>query len=71
VPYAQSVELTDKLTKVGVPVTLQKLPGAGHGGVQFALPGVMKLGMVFFDKHLQGIDAKIEALPESEVSVKK
>lgn len=71
VPYAQSVELADKLTKVGVPVTLQKLPGAGHGGAQFALPGVIKLGIAFLDKHLQGLDAKIEALPESEVTVKK
>lgn len=70
VPYAQSVELNDLLTKAGVQVTLQRLPGAGHGGPAFALPAVIQLTTSFFDKHLKGIDAKIEALPESEVTVK-
>lgn len=70
VPYAQSVELTDLLKKAGVEVTLQKLPGAGHGGASFALPSVAKLTVSFFDKHLKGVEAKIEALPESEVTVK-
>jgi acetyl esterase/lipase len=70
VPYAQSVELTDLLTKSGVEVTLQKLPGAGHGGASFALPAVAKLTVSFFDKHLKGLEAKIEALPDSEVTVK-
>lgn len=70
VPYAQSVELTDLLTKASVEVTLQKLPGAGHGGASFALPAVAKLTVAFFDKHLKGVEAKIEPLPESEVTVK-
>lgn len=70
VPYAQSVELADLLTKAGVEVTLQKLPGAGHGGPQFGLPGLVKLTHDFFDKHLKGIDAKIEALPDSQVVLK-
>lgn len=70
VPYAQSVELQELLTKAGVESTLQKLPGAGHGGAAFALPSLAKLTMNFFDKHLKGVDAKIEALPESEVTVK-
>lgn len=70
VPYAQSVELNDLLAKAGVEVTLQRLPGAGHGGPAFALPAVARLAVSFFDKHLKGIDAKIEPLPESEVTVK-
>lgn len=70
VPYAQSVELRDLLAKAGVEVTLQRLPGAGHGGPAFALPGIVKLTNAFFDKHLKGIDAAIEALPASEVTVK-
>jgi dipeptidyl aminopeptidase/acylaminoacyl peptidase len=70
VPYAQSVELADLLGKAGVEVTLQRLPGAGHGGPAFTLPAVTRLMISFFDKHLKGIDAKIEPLPESEVTVK-
>lgn len=69
VPYAQSVELKEALTKAGVEVTLQKLPGAGHGGPSFALPAIARLTNTFFDKHLQGIDAKIEPVPDSEVTV--
>jgi acetyl esterase/lipase len=69
VPYAQSVELTDLLTKQGVEVTLQRLPGAGHGGPSFQLPVIAQLTNSFFDKHLKGIDAKIEPLPESKVTV--
>ena len=69
VPYAQSVELQAALTKAGVEATLQKLPGAGHGGPAFNLPALANLTNRFFDKHLKGTDAKIEALPESEVTV--
>ncbi|MBS0210286.1 MAG: alpha/beta hydrolase [Planctomycetes bacterium] len=69
VPYAQSVELSELLAKAGVEVTLQKLPGAGHGGPAFLLPAVGKLVNSFFDKHLKGVDAQIEPLPESEVTV--
>jgi acetyl esterase/lipase len=70
VPYAQSVELTDLLTKAGVDVTLQRLPGAGHGGPSFALPAIIELTNAFFDKHLKGIDLKIAPLPESAVTIK-
>jgi acetyl esterase/lipase len=70
VPYAQSVELADLLNKAGVEVTLQRLPGAGHGGPAFGLPAVARLATAFFDKHLKGIDTKIEPLPDSEVTVK-
>jgi acetyl esterase/lipase len=70
VPYAQSIELKELLVKSGVEVTLQNLPGAGHGGPAFNLPAVAKLTNAFFDKHLKGVDAKIEALPDSEVTIK-
>jgi acetyl esterase/lipase len=70
VPYAQSVELADLLKKAGVLVTLQRLPGAGHGGEAFGLPAVGKLTNDFFDKHLKGVDAKIEPLPDEAVTVK-
>lgn len=70
VPYAQSVELRDLLATAGVEVTLQRLPGAGHGGPAFGLPALAQLASAFFDKHLKGVDAKIEPLPESEVTVK-
>jgi acetyl esterase/lipase len=69
VPYAQSVELNDLLAKAGVEVTLQRLPGAGHGGPAFQLPAVAKLTDSFFDKHLKGVAGKIEPLPESKVTV--
>ena len=69
VPYAQSVELNDLLVKQGVETTLQRLPGAGHGGPSFQLPAVIQLANSFFDKHLKGIDAKIEAIPDSKVTV--
>jgi len=70
VPFAQSEELTDLLKKAGVEVTLQRMPGSGHGGAAFSLPAVSKLENAFFDKHLKGVDAKIEALPDSEVTAK-
>lgn len=70
VPYAQSVELRERLEEAGVPVTLQRLPGAGHGGPAFGLPAVGRLAATFFDKHLKGLDVKIEPLPDSEVTVK-
>jgi len=70
VPYAQSVELKELLDKAGVPVTLQRLPGAGHGGPAFVLPPVIKLIETFFDKNLKGVDAKIEPLPDEAVTIK-
>jgi acetyl esterase/lipase len=70
VPYAQSVEFAERLARAGVEVTLQRLPGAGHGGPAFALPAVTGLVDRFFDKHLKGVDAKIEALPPDQVTVK-
>ena len=70
VPFAQSVELADLLGKAGVPVTLQRMPGSGHGGPAFSLPAVGRLTEAFFDKHLKGADVKVEALPDEQVIVK-
>lgn len=70
VPYAQSEELAEQLKKAGVEVTLQRLPGAGHGGPQFNLPAVRELTQKFFDKHLKGVDAKIEPLLPNAVTLK-
>jgi acetyl esterase/lipase len=70
VPYAQSVELADALTKAGVQVTLQRVPGAGHGGPAFGLPALARLAEAFFDRYLKGVDGKIEALPDEQVTVK-
>ena len=69
VPYAQSVELEARLKEKGVPVVLQKLPGAGHGGPAFNLPAIRRLTDDFFDKHLQGRDIQVTALPEESVTV--
>lgn len=69
VPYAQSVELKGLLEQAGVEVTLQRLPGAGHGGPAFNLPAIAKLTDAFFDKHLKGVDAEIRALPADQVTV--
>jgi acetyl esterase/lipase len=70
VPFAQSVELADLLTKAGVKVTLQRLPGANHGGPAFELPAVRRLTEAFFDKYLKGVEATIEALPDDQVTIK-
>jgi acetyl esterase/lipase len=70
VPFAQSVELKEKLAAAGVEVILQKLPGAGHGGAQFAHPQILELTFNFFEKHLKGADVKVEPIPESVLAAK-
>lgn len=65
VPYAQSVQLEAALKTQGVPVWLQTLPGAGHGGPLFSKPAVLQLTQNFFDKHLKGADLPIEIVPEA------
>jgi acetyl esterase/lipase len=66
VPYAQSVELADRLEKAGVAVTLQRIPGAGHGGPAFSTPKLGALTEAFFDKHLQGRDVEIHPIAASD-----
>lgn len=68
VPYAQSTEFADALKRAGVDVVLQPVPGAGHGGPQFASTAANRLYKSFFDRHLKGADVKVEPLPASELA---
>jgi acetyl esterase/lipase len=68
VPYAQSEELAEALRNAGVDITLQKFPGAGHGGPAFHLPAARKLMRAFFDKNLKGLDVKVEVQPDEAVT---
>ena len=52
VPPGQSEELAAALKKAGVEVTLQIVPGNGHGGPGFGSPKNRKLIEDFFAKHL-------------------
>lgn len=65
VPYAQSVQLEAALKAQGVPVWLQTLPGANHGGPMFGKPAMLQLTQNFFDKHLKGADVPIDLVPEA------
>jgi acetyl esterase/lipase len=58
VPLRQSEELADALKKAGVPVTLVKLEGAGHGGKEFQTEESRKQIAEFFDRYLKGGDKK-------------
>lgn len=69
VPYAQSVEFEAALKQQGVTVLLQRLPGSGHGGPMFNKPAVNELIRAFFNKHLKGMDVKVELVPEAAVTV--
>ena len=69
VPFAQSVELAGDLKTAGVEVILQRFPDAGHGGAVFHKPAVHELIRRFFDRHLKGVDVKVEPLPDSSVTV--
>lgn len=69
VPYAQSVQLEAALKAQNIPVWLQTLPGAGHGGPAFGKPAVIQLMQAFFDKHLKGADVEIKLVPEAELAV--
>ena len=68
VPIAQSEEMAAALKKLGVDVTLQKFPGANHGGPAFSLPAARKLEQAFIDKHLKGLPTKVELLPDEAVT---
>jgi endo-1,4-beta-xylanase len=53
VPLAQSAILAKALVDAGVEVTMQTIPGAGHGGPQFHSPASRRLVEEFFSRHLQ------------------
>ncbi len=69
VPYAQSVQFAEALKAKGVPVWLQTLPGAGHGGPGFGKPALQQLTQNFFDKFLKGAPLEITLVPEAELAV--
>ncbi len=69
VPLAQSEQLAEVLREKGIPVWLQRFPGAGHGGPAFSRPPIMKLVQDFFAKFLKGTDVEIRLVPEEEVAV--
>jgi len=50
---SQSQLLEAALRKAGVPVELVMLPGAGHGGPQFAAPDVRAKIVSFLDNNLK------------------
>ncbi len=54
VPYHQSVLLHDALEEAGVPVTLYRVEGGGHGW--FRDPKVPELTKTFLEKHLKSIN---------------
>ncbi len=68
VPYAQSVQFAEGLKAKGVPVWLQTLPGAGHGGPAFGKAPVIELMQNFFDKFLKGSPVEITLVPEAELA---
>lgn len=64
VPYHQSVELDDQLTKAGVPSLFITVEGGGHGG--FRSEELNERVKAFFDLHLLGKEAAVseEAIPQ-------
>jgi len=65
VPLEQSQLLASALKKAGVEVTLQVLPGSGHGGPAFTSPENRKLIVDFFAKHLHPGQAATKAKAQS------
>jgi acetyl esterase/lipase len=53
VPFGQSELLHEALKKAGVPVTFERMAGAGHGGPAFDTPEMSDKVAAFFDKHLK------------------
>ncbi len=51
-PFEQSVHFADCLRKANVPVELDILPGAGHGGPQFDAQENVARVFAFLDRHL-------------------
>lgn len=69
VPFAQATELHEALKKAGVSSVLITMKNGGHGFASGELDAVVRH---FFDKHLRGIDSKIDdATFEVQPVVKK
>jgi acetyl esterase/lipase len=58
VRYSASESLEAALKKAGVPVTLVKLEGAGHGGPEFRTPETQKRIEEFFNRYLKAAKEK-------------
>ncbi len=71
VPYAQSVEFAKVLREKDVPVWLQTLPGANHGGPAFVRPEIRQLVENFFAKFLQNKDVEIQLVQKSKFHEEK
>ncbi|HOL21645.1 MAG TPA: alpha/beta hydrolase [bacterium] len=54
VPVSQSEMLYNALLKAGVPVQMEIIKGAGHGGPEFVNPGIIEKVVSFFDRYLKG-----------------
>ena len=54
VPVSQSEMLYNALLKAGVPVQMEIIKGAGHGGPEFVNPGIIDKVVSFFDRYLKG-----------------
>ena len=52
-PIEQAYELQAKYKELGLPVHLEVVPGAGHGGKEFYDPQRMRLVIEFLKKHLR------------------
>ncbi len=63
VPLDQSRLLHQALTDAGADVTLKVIPGAGHGGREFATPEVIDQVAEFFDKHLKPAADRADTRP--------
>lgn len=53
VPLSQSEMLYNALLKAGVPVELEIIKGAGHGGPEFISQDIIKKVVAFFDRYLK------------------
>jgi acetyl esterase/lipase len=53
VPLSQSEQFAEALKKAGVEVTLQVIPGSGHGGPAFTTPDNSRRIEEFFARHLK------------------
>lgn len=69
VPYAQSTEFAKALKAAGIPVWLQTLPGAGHGGPAFGHPALQQLTRDFFAKYLKDqTQLTLRLVPEDQIT---
>lgn len=69
VSIRQSELLATALEKAGVEVVFQRIYGSGHG-IGIGYPAVRGMIKTFFDRHLKGMQVKVELLPDAAATVK-